>query len=161
MIAFVDQAFGHVVSLALSADGLTLAQVVSTPDMPTGFLIHRLDPTTREVSTLAKDLAAENETLSECALSPDGQRIAVGCKLAGLLFVFDTARGRSIAKYGAAHASPISAACLLWRRHEAGHGRCPGHNKRSGPTLSNSPAEHGVLDAEGSSRRNYRRRFLD
>ena len=44
-----------------------------------------------------------------CASSPDGQRIAVGCELAGLLFAFDTATGRSIAKFGAAHASPISA----------------------------------------------------
>ena len=42
-------------------------------------------------------------------MSPDGQRIAVGCNLAGLLLVFDTATGRSIAKFGAAHASPISA----------------------------------------------------
>ena len=61
------------------------------------------------MTTLAKDLKAEGESLHASALSPDGQRIAVGCKLAGSLFVLDTATGRSIAKYGSAHASPISA----------------------------------------------------
>jgi WD40 repeat protein len=103
-IASVDQTFGFVISLALSADGLTLAQVGSM-----GFWIRHLDPTTRAVTRLAKDLTAEGEALGASALSPDGRRIAVGCRLAGLLFVFDTATGASIAKYGSAHASPISA----------------------------------------------------
>ncbi|MGO9357424.1 MAG: hypothetical protein ACLP1D_07080, partial [Xanthobacteraceae bacterium] len=51
VIASVDQTFGGVISLALSADGLTLAQVDGL-----GFLILRLDPNTRTVTTLAKDL---------------------------------------------------------------------------------------------------------
>jgi WD40 repeat protein len=75
----------------------------------TGFLILRLDPITRRVTRLAKDLTAEGEDLHASALSPDGKRLAVGCEFAGSLFVFDTATGRSIVKYGSAHASPISA----------------------------------------------------
>jgi WD40 repeat protein/tetratricopeptide (TPR) repeat protein len=106
VIASVDQTFGAS-SLALSADGLTLAQVGRVPVV--GFLILRLDLTTRTVTRLAKDLTAEGEDLSASALSPDGQRIAVGCYYVGLLFVFDTATGGSIAKHGSAHASPISA----------------------------------------------------
>jgi WD40 repeat protein/tetratricopeptide (TPR) repeat protein len=104
VIASVDQTFGGVLSLALSADGLTLGQLGNM-----GFLILHLNPTTRAVTRLAKDLTAEGESLGASALSPDGRRIAVGCRLAGLLFVFDTATGASIAKYGSAHASPITA----------------------------------------------------
>jgi WD40 repeat protein/tetratricopeptide (TPR) repeat protein len=107
VIASVHQPFTLVTSLALSADGLTLALVGRVPH--TGFLILRLDPTTRTVTRLAKDLKAEGEDLHCSALGPDGQRLAVGGQFAGLLFVFDTATGRSIAKYGSAHASPISA----------------------------------------------------
>lgn len=43
------------------------------------------------------------------ALSPDGRLVAVGAKLAGALFIFDSATGRVIAQHGSAHASPISA----------------------------------------------------
>jgi WD40 repeat protein len=41
------------------------------------------------------------------ALSPDGQRIAVGHTLSGGLHVFDTNTGRSIAQHASAHASSI------------------------------------------------------
>ncbi len=105
----VNQGLTQVASLALSADGLTLAAVGYAPGVNPGFLILRLDPTTRTVTSLAKDLKEEGEALNASALSPDGERIAVGCQLNGSLFVCDTATGRSIARFGSAHASPISA----------------------------------------------------
>src|SRR5262249_49358453 len=106
MMATFPRKFSNASSLAASADGLTLAQVGCGRFE---VLILRLDPTTRTVTTLEKDLKAEGEALGASALSPDGQRIAIACRLAGLLFVFDTATGDSIARYGAAHASSISA----------------------------------------------------
>jgi WD40 repeat protein/tetratricopeptide (TPR) repeat protein len=109
VIGSVAQTFTLQTSIALSADGLTLAQVGNRPREVLGFLIHRLDPTTRRVATLAKDLRAEGEDLHASALSPDGRRLAIGCVFAGSLFVFDTATGDSIAKYGSAHPSPVTA----------------------------------------------------
>ena len=46
---------------------------------------------------------------SASALSPDGQRIAVGATLDGPVRVYDTTTGGAIAAHRSAHASPISA----------------------------------------------------
>ena len=76
VIASVDQKFDRVESLALSADGLTLAVVGHGYDRQL-FSIFRLDATAKTVTPLAKDVGLGG-TLSASALSPDGQRIAVG-----------------------------------------------------------------------------------
>src|SRR5262249_55006362 len=94
-------------SLALSADGLTLA-VVGHGSYHRYFSIFRLDEAAKKVTPLAKD-AGFNGTLSGSALSPDGQRIAVGHGVSGGLHVFDTTTGREIAQHASAHASPIEA----------------------------------------------------
>ena len=108
VIASVDQKFDRRRTvLALSADGLTLAVVGHGPSGAL-FSIFRLDATTKTVTPLAKDVGVGG-TLSASALSPDGQRIAVGAMLSGALSVFDTATGRLIAGHRSAHASPISA----------------------------------------------------
>jgi len=107
VIASVDQTFSRSSSLALSADGLTLA-VVGHGGTGNQFSIFRLDATAKTVTPQAKDAGAGG-TLSAAALSPDGRLIAVGAKLSGSVFVFDTATGRPIAQHGSAHASPISA----------------------------------------------------
>src|SRR5262245_59819159 len=107
VIASVDQKFNYLYSLALSADGLTLA-VVGHGDISQQFSIFRLDASTRKVTPLAKD-AGLGRSRYASALSPDGQRIAVGHKLSGSLVVYDTATGRMIASHGSAHASPIAA----------------------------------------------------
>ena len=113
VIADVNQKFGGETdgrstrSLALSADGLTLA-VVSHGIWHRYFSIFRLDETAKKVTPLAKD-AGFNGTLGGSALSPDGQRIAVGHTLSGGLHVFDTNTGRSIAQHASAHASSIRA----------------------------------------------------
>ena len=98
-------------SIALSADGLTLA-VVGHSNAYSGnlFSIFRLDATTRTVTPGAKDVDGGGGTLGKAsALSPDGQRIAVSPWSSGSLFVFDTTTGRLIAQHGSAHASPITA----------------------------------------------------
>src|SRR5262249_54857562 len=107
VIASVDQKFNNLYSLALSADGLTLA-VVGHGGGGRQFSIFRLDASTRKVTPLAKDIGPSG-TLLASALSPDGQRIAVGTKLSGSLIVCDTATGRMIASHRSAHASPIAA----------------------------------------------------
>ncbi len=107
VIASLAQKFDRVGSLALSADGLTLAVVGHAS---TGHLasIFRLDPAAKTVTPLAKDFGPGG-TLNASALTPDGGRIAVGAKLSGILAVFDAATGRVIATHGSAHASPIAA----------------------------------------------------
>jgi WD40 repeat protein/serine/threonine protein kinase len=107
VIATVDQEFERVSCLALSADGLTLA-VVGHSLLGNQFSVFRLDPTARKATPLAKDVNAGG-TSSAAALSADGRWIAVGAKLSGTLFVYDTAKGGLIAKHGSAHASPIAA----------------------------------------------------
>src|SRR5262249_10289859 len=112
VVASVDQQFQEFspyASLALSADGLTLAVVgYGRPDYNDQFSTFRLDATTRTVTPLAK--AVEHRaTLSASALSPDGQRLAVGVRLSGAVSVLDTATGRLIAQHGSAHASSVSA----------------------------------------------------
>jgi len=107
VIASLDQRFDRVESLALSADGLTLAVAGHSP---TGslFSIFRLDATAKKVTPLAKD-AQFGGTMSASALSPEGGMIAVGAKLAGSVYLFDTATGRPFAAHGSMHASPVSA----------------------------------------------------
>src|SRR5262249_27033914 len=107
VIASVDQKFNNLNSLALSADGLTLA-VVGHGYIRGQFSVFRLDAIAKKVTPLAKDIGPSG-TLLASALSPDGQRIAVGTKLSGSLFVCDTATGRMISSHGSAHASPIAA----------------------------------------------------
>ncbi len=107
VIASFDQKFDQPQSLALSADGLTLA-VVGNGENGDRFSIYRLDAAVKKVTPLAND-AGSRGTLYASALSPDGRRIAVGAKLSAALLTFDTASGRSIARHPSAHASPIAA----------------------------------------------------
>jgi WD40 repeat protein len=114
VIAAVHQKFGSdnpagrsTLSLALSADGLTLA-VVGHGLRDAQFSIFRLDDPAKKVTPLAKD-AGGGGTLSGSALSPEGQRIALGHMFSGRLNVFETTNGRQIAGHMSAHASPISA----------------------------------------------------
>src|SRR5579884_12549 len=107
VIASIDKKFQRIESLALSADGLTLA-VVGYGNMGQQFASFRLDATAKKVTPLAKDVGLGGTMLAS-ALTPDGQRIAVGAKLSGSLFFFDTGTGRMVASHGSAHASPIAA----------------------------------------------------
>jgi len=108
VIASLDQKFDFVASLALSADGLTLA-VVAYVRSPRQYLIFRfrLNATTRTVTPQANDVGSSGR-MTASALSPDGQRIAGG-GWSRVLSVFDTATGRVIAQHRSAHAFPISA----------------------------------------------------
>ncbi len=103
----------HCESLALSADGLTLAVVGhnnsrSSTGLGECLSVFRLDPTAGSVVPLVQDVRF-GATLSACALSADAQLIAVGAKLSGVLAVFEVATGEELAKHGSAHSSPISA----------------------------------------------------
>jgi WD40 repeat protein/tetratricopeptide (TPR) repeat protein len=111
VIASADEKFNNVNSLALSADGLTLA-VVGLGFTGNRISSFRLDADARKVIPLAKDVDAGGGTLYAAALSPDGQRIVVGELFAGPLSVLDTTNGRAIAKLQFAHPSPISAIAL-------------------------------------------------
>ncbi len=100
-------------SLALSADGLTLALVGHNDRKGKNGVgeclsIFRLDPSTGNIAPLLKDVRFD-ATLSACASSADGRLIAVGAKLSGVLNIFDVTTGKKIAKHGSAHSSPISA----------------------------------------------------
>jgi serine/threonine protein kinase len=107
VIASVDQPFERGSSLALSADGLTLAVAGHGP-LGKQLSIFRLDATRKTVTPLARDIAFGG-TQRAVAMSPDGQRVAVGAKLSGAVYVHDTTTGRLIAKHESAHASPVSA----------------------------------------------------
>ncbi len=106
-IASVDRIYKFYRSLALSADGLTLAVVGHGPGF-SQFSIFRLDATTGKVTPRAQDVVS-NEMLSAAAFSSDGELIAVGTMQVGCVRVFETATGRLIAEHLSAHASPISA----------------------------------------------------
>jgi WD40 repeat protein len=108
VLASYDANLNRVESLALSADGLTLA-VVGHGTSGNLISVFRLDAAAKKVTPLAKDIG-RGGTLSGSALTPDGGRIAVGYGVSsGTLSVFDTATGRLIAQHPAAHASPIGA----------------------------------------------------
>ena len=106
-IASVDKKYNRIESLAVSGDGLTLA-IVGHGKTGTLFSIFRLDAAAKKATSLATDVNCSGTTLAS-ALTSDGSRIAVGAKLNGILSVFDTASGRSLAQHESAHASPISA----------------------------------------------------
>jgi hypothetical protein len=114
VIASVDQKFEFpsvgVNSLALSADGLTLAVVGHGQGGPLSS-IFRLDATAKKVTPLAKDVdvGLGRGGLHASALSPDGQRIAVGHYFTGAMYVYDTTTGRTIALHTSAHAAPTMA----------------------------------------------------
>ena len=58
------------------------------------------------------------------ALSPDGQRLAVGVVFSGERERFRHGHGPLIAQHASAHASPIPAIAFSGDGPEAGHGRC-------------------------------------
>ena len=108
VIATVDQKFDRMESLALSADGLTLA-IVGHGAAGFSVSIFRLDAAAKTVTPLAKDFDIGQN--AECLRADSGWR-ADRCqraRLNGSLLVFDTATGRTIARHGSAHASPIAA----------------------------------------------------
>lgn len=107
VIATFDQKFSRGASLALSADGLTLA-VVGHGRVLNLFSVFRLNPSDGNVTPLGKDIDP-GITLSAAALIPDGTLIAVGAMYSGPVTMFDTATGRLISKHGSAHASPVTA----------------------------------------------------
>ena len=107
VLASIDKRFNTVNSLALSADGLTLA-VVGHGRSSDLFSIFRLDATSRAVTPLAKDIR-DRGTMYPSAMSPNGQRIAVSFYGSGRVSIFDTATGREIAGHRSAHGSPITA----------------------------------------------------
>ncbi len=94
-------------SLALSADGLTLA-VVGHGGLGDLASIFRLDAAAKTVTPLARDFG-HGGALGASVFTADAGRIAVSDQIAGGgLSVFDAATGRLIARNAAAHASPIA-----------------------------------------------------
>jgi WD40 repeat protein/tetratricopeptide (TPR) repeat protein len=109
VIASANQRYDRIESLALSADGLTLAVVDRGHESPSYQIsIFRLDATAKRVTPLAQGFYYAG-TLHAAALTPDGGRVALGAGRLGRLDVFDTALGREIAINGHAHAPPIAA----------------------------------------------------
>ncbi len=107
VIASVDQKFDWMTSLALSADGLTLA-VVGHGQVSAYFSTFRLDAAGKTVTAQAKD-AVFTATVTASALSPDGRLLAVGFRRSGAVWVHDAVTGRPIAAHASAHTSPVSA----------------------------------------------------
>jgi WD40 repeat protein len=105
VIASLRLKFDRVNSLALSADGLTLA-VAGQGRSAQDFSIFRLDGSTRKVTLQAR---GTGPTMTATALSPDGRVLAANYPAAGMVVVSDTRTGRRIAQHGSAHASAISA----------------------------------------------------
>ena len=107
LIASFDRKFDRINSLALSADGLTVA-VVGHSNLGQQFSTFRLNVATKAVAPLAVDIAGFGGTLQASAMSPDGKLIALGLALSGMIGVFDAETGSQIAQHGGAHASPAS-----------------------------------------------------
>jgi WD40 repeat protein/serine/threonine protein kinase/tetratricopeptide (TPR) repeat protein len=105
-IASLDQGPDGFNSVALSADGLTLA-VAGLSFLGQSFSTFRLDPTGKRVTPLAKD-AGGGGTKVASALSPDGQLIALSY-FGGSVGFFDTATGRQVGAHGLAHPAMILA----------------------------------------------------
>src|SRR5204863_133581 len=78
VIASFDQGFDRIESLALSADGLTLAVVGHSP-VGSMSSIFRLDAVAKKVTPQAKDVQFGG-TMHASALSPEGGLLAVGAK---------------------------------------------------------------------------------
>ncbi len=108
LIATRDQRFAPVASLASSADGLVLA-VVGHGTYGLDSSTYRANPTDQSVVVLASGIKRASGTLGPSAMSPSGERLAVGMSLAGGLYLLDVADGRQVAQHTSAHASPISA----------------------------------------------------
>ena len=92
-------------SLALSADGLTLA-VIGHGLNSAQYSIFRLDTRTRKVTPQTVNTGG---TMRVAALSGDGRLLAANYPASGWLRVFDAPTGRPIAQHGSAHSSPIAA----------------------------------------------------
>lgn len=107
LIGSFDREFDRINSLALSADGLTVA-VVGHSNLGQQFSSYRLNVSTKAVAPLAVDIAGFGGTLQASAMSPDGKLIALGLALTGMIGVFDAETGSQIAQHGDAHASPAS-----------------------------------------------------
>jgi WD40 repeat protein len=108
VIATVGEKYGRVGSIALSADGLTLAVVGHDPvDWGQRVSVFRLAAAAKTVTPLVKDLFATGGTLNASAISPDGQRVAYGSLLDADLSVMEPPTPPF--QYVSAHASPLSA----------------------------------------------------
>jgi hypothetical protein len=118
-----------------------------------------LDETAKKATPLAKD-AGFNGTLGWSALSPDGQRIAVGHMLSGALHVFDTTTGQSIAQHESAHASPISAMAFSSDGGKLATADSEGTIKSWQDAQKAHFEEQGARDAQGPSRGDHSRRFF-
>ncbi len=103
VIASSDEKIQLLNSWRLSADGRTLAVSANT-----GYVVSRIDETRQSVISQAQNLDGV-PSLKACALSPDGQRIALGAGLSGALYLVETVSNRVLVRHPAAHASPISA----------------------------------------------------
>jgi WD40 repeat protein/serine/threonine protein kinase/tetratricopeptide (TPR) repeat protein len=107
VIASFDRQFNHVVSIALSADGLTLA-VIGHANNPQEFSIYRLDAMTKTVTPLQTNTHVQ-WPLSVGAMSPDGQQFVLAEVLRGGFHGFITAPYSYNTWHATAHASPVSA----------------------------------------------------
>ena len=100
-------------------------------------------------------------TLRASALSPDGQRIAVGAMLSGNLSVFDTATGRSIAQHGSAHASPIAAMAFSGDGAKLATADAEGTIKIWADAQKLNSKSAALCDAQGPPRGDQHRRFFE
>ncbi len=107
VIASIENDSNKVTSLGLSADGLTLA-VVGHPAPGKHFSIFHLDAAAKTITPAAVKNFGLYGTFAASALSPDGQKIALGSKENGMVFVLDVAVGRQIANYGIYTSPPIT-----------------------------------------------------
>jgi WD40 repeat protein len=107
VMASAGQKYKRGSSLAVSADGLTLA-VVGHGDLGGEVSVFRLAPATNRVSLVSKAIGTGGST-SASAVSPDGRLVAVGKMLSGQFTICDTDTGRVVSQHNSAHASPISA----------------------------------------------------
>jgi eukaryotic-like serine/threonine-protein kinase len=105
-IASTNQKLGRFISLALSADGLTLA-VVGLEWLGQKFSIFRLDLTAKGVTLVATDAEGAGTKVAS-ALSPDGKLLAVSYQ-GGSMGIFETATGCRIARDGLRHPALIVA----------------------------------------------------
>ncbi len=152
VIATVNQKFrgevGGGPGLALSADGRTLA-VVGHSTHDASFSIFRRVANTKEVIPLAKDIRYGRGL---GALSPDGERLAIGSVHIGSVAVFENGDRpgdrRSLVR-------PRVAYCcdrILRRRCEAGHGGCRRDDQDLGRRAKAHQQQHGAFDTQGSRR---------
>jgi WD40 repeat protein len=107
VIASFDRKFDRVESIALSADGLTLAVLGHNSGF--GYSILRLNATARKVTPVAGGSNGSPDPFSVCALSPDGKRLAIGEKQRGSLHGIVTAPFRYNTWHGSAHTGPVLA----------------------------------------------------